>query len=252
MIKIQLNSHKPNICILLTATIDPQGVVFMKRSNPMVRENDYIKALKRWMDMQQFSIVFCENSGYKIDKIKNIIKNTEKKKIEILQFSGQNFPREFGKGYGELITIKYAIEHSNLIKYSDYIIKVNGRYFIKNIEKMAGILSRGKDIYVMTDLKKNLTWADSRVFAFKSSFAIKYLSKFQNLLNDSKGFYLEHALARATCRAIGNGYKWVPLPSKPNIVGYSGTSDTPYKASKVRWLVGEVIDRVKNYLIERY
>jgi len=231
MIKIQPNSHKPNICILLTATIDPQGVVFMKRSNPVVRENDYIKALKRWKDMQQFSIVFCENSDYKIDKIKNIIEEYGKKKIEILQFDGQNFPREFGKGYGELLTIKYAIEHSYLIKHSDYV---------------------DSDIYVMADLKKNLIWADSRVFAFKSSFVVEYLMKFQNSLNDSKGFYLEHALARAVCHAISHGYKWVPLPSKPIIIGYSGTSDTAYRVSKVRWLASEAIHQFKNYLNRRY
>ena len=189
MIKIKYNSHKPNICILLTATIDPQGIVFLKRNNPIVRENDYIKSMKRWMEMQQFPIIFCENSGYKIDKIKSMIKKHKKKKIEILQFKGNSFPRELGKGYGELIIIDYAIKHSKLIKNSDYIIKVTGRYFIKNIEKIAGILSRGKNIHVMTDLKKNLSYADSSIFAFRSSFVVEYLSKYQNLLNDSKGFY---------------------------------------------------------------
>lgn len=252
MIKIKDNSHKPNICILLTATIDPKGIVFLKRNNPIVRENDYIKSMKRWMEMQQFPIVFCENSDYNIDKIKNIVKKHKKKKIEILQFDGQCFPREFGKGYGEVIIINYAIRHSKIIKSSDYIIKVTGRYIVENIKKMTERLLRNSDIYVMADFKNNLTWADSSVFAFKSSFIVDYLLKFQNLLNDSKGFYFEHALARAICRAIGDGYKWVPLPHKPIVIGYSGTSDTPYKASKVRWLSGEVIHKIKNYLNIRF
>jgi len=251
MIKIKDNSRKANICILLTATIDPKGIVFLKRNNPMARENDYIKSIKRWMEIQQLSIVFCENSGYDIDKIKNVIKNV-KNNIEILQFKGQNFPREFGKGYGESMIIDYAIKHSKLIKNSDYVIKVTGRYFIENIEKIATILVKGSDIYIMADLKKNLSWADSRIFAFKSSFIIEYFSKFQNILNDSKGFYLEHALARASLRAISDGYKWVPLPSKPIIIGYSGTSDAPYNVSKIRWLIGEVICKFKNYLNRRY
>jgi len=252
MIKIQSNSHNPNICILLTATIDPKGVIFVERNNPIIRENDYIKALKRWINMQEFSVVFCENSGYKIDKIKNVIKKHRKKNIEILQFDGQCFPRELGKGYGEAIIIDYAIKHSKLIKSSEYVIKVTGRYFVKNIKKMVDILSTENDIYVMADLKKNLSWADSRIFAFRSSFVVEYLSKYQNILNDSEGFYLEHALARAVCHAISHGYKWVPLPSKPIIVGCSGTSDTAYKVSKVRWLASEAIHQFKNYLNRRY
>ena len=253
MITIQPNPYKANICILLTATIDPQGIVFLKRNNPIVRENDYIKSMKRWMEMQQFPIVFCENSGYKIDKIKNIIKKHKKTKIEILQFDGQCFPREFGKGYGEAMIINYAVKHSKIIKSSDYIIKVTGRYIVENIEKMAETLLGNSDIYVMADLKKNLTYADSRIFAFKSSFIVDYLSKFQNLLNDSKGFYLEHTLSRAILRAISDGHKWIPLPYKPIIIGYSGTSNTPYKrVSKIRWLVSEAIHKFKDYLNKKY
>lgn len=252
MIRTQFNPRNPNICILLTATINPQGVVFVKRSNPIIRENDYIKAFKSWINMQEFSIVFCENSGYKIDKIKNIIKKHRKKNIEILQFDGQCFPRELGKGYGEAIIIDYAIKHSKLIKSSEYVIKVTGRYFVKNIKKMIDTLSTDNDIYVMADLKKNLSWADSRIFACRSSFVVEYLSKYQNILNDSEGFYLEHALARAVLRAISDGYKWIPLPAKPFIIGCSGTSDTSYKVSKVRWLAGEVVHRFKNYLNRRY
>ncbi|MCP2619675.1 hypothetical protein NLC35_00260 [Candidatus Aminicenantes bacterium AC-334-K16] len=223
----------------------------MKRSDPLIREMDYITALKKWM-LTPFHLVFCENSNYKIDKIRKVSEEYRAQKIEILQFDGQIFPREFGKGYGELLSTKYAIQHSRFIRHSDYIIKVNGRYFIKNIEKIASLLSKDKDIYVMVDLKRNLTIADSRVFAFKTSFFLDYLSKFQDLINDSKGFYFEHALARALLRAVSDGHKWIPLPTKPIIVGYSGTFDISYRVSKIRWLAGEIIHRVKNYLLERY
>ncbi len=241
------------ICILLTATVDPKGVPFMKRSDPIVRESDYINSMKKWLETTPYSVVFCENSGYKGGKIGKMVKSCEDKKCEFLQFDGQDFPREFGKGYGELQTIKYAVQNSNIVKESNHTIKVNGRYFIKNIEKiLCALSSTNKDIYVMADLKNNLTWADSRIFAFKPSFITDYLSKYQNLINDSKGFYLEHALARAILRAVSDGYRWTPLPSNPIIVGYSGTSDTPYTTSKIHWLAGEVIHRTKNYFNRRF
>jgi hypothetical protein len=248
--KIGVGTSK--LCILLTATIDPKGIFFMQRVDPLIRENDYLVAVEKWINETAFPIVFCENSGYNINKIEKVIKSYINREFELIQFFGQDFPRELGKGYGELLTIRYAVQHSNLIRNSDYVIKVNGRYFIKNIKKITQILLLDDNIYVMVDLKRNLTFADSRVFAFKPSFVFDYLSKYQDMINDSKGVYLEHILARATLKAISEGHKWIPLPYKPIIIGCSGTYNTPYKTSIIRWLAGEVIHRIKNYLNEKY
>ncbi len=249
---MQFNSYKPKICILLTATIDPKGVAFTQRNDPIVRENDYVNALTKWVRTEGFSFVFCENSGYRLDKVKKTVEFFEEKGlIEIIQFDGQDFPRELGKGYGELLIIVYAIKNSKIIETADYIIKISGRYYVNNIKAIAKPLCRNNDIYVMADFRRNFNYVDSRIFAFKPSFVLNYLSKFQDIINDSKGFYLEHALSRAILRAMSDGYKWMPLPCKPIITGYSGTSNTPYKTSKIRWLFGNVLHRVKNYLNER-
>ena len=244
--------NNKRITLLLTATIDPKGIVFLKRNDPLVREQDYINALSKWLETVHIPIVFCENSNYRSNKIINLIKNYSNKEIEILQFAGQNFPKELGKGYGELLIIEYAIQNSILIEHSDYVIKITGRYYIKNIQKIMRALLNDKNFYVMVDLKRNLTWADSRAFAFKPSFINNYLSKFQDLINDSEGFYLEHALARAVLRAISDGYKWMPLPLKPFIIGHAGTLDAPYSASMVHWVLSEVIHYIKNYLNRKY
>lgn len=254
MTKVQSNSHISKISILLTATIDPKGVVLVQRNEPVVRENDYISSIRRWTETDITdisSIVFCENSGYNLDKIKTLLANYSTLEAEVLQFSGQGYAKELGKGYGELLILRHAIQHSNLIKNSDYVIKITGRYFIKNISKITSPLMKENNIFVMADLKRNLTWADSHVFAFKPLFVLNYLSEFQDLLNDSKGFYFEHALARAILRSIADGYKWIPLPSKPIISGYYATADVPYKTSKIHWLPREAIHRVKNYLNRR-
>lgn len=246
------NLNNVRVCILLPATINVRGVAFLKRSDPKIRENDYISALGKWIQETNYPIVFCENSNSDLKRIKEAIEQYINREIEFLQFDGNNYPRDLGKGYGMLLTIRYALQNSILIKNSDYVVVVTGRYFVKNIQKIVMLLSKNEDIYVTADLKRNLTWADARIFAFKPSFVLVYLSPFQDLINDSKGFYLEHALARAALQAIIDGHIWMPLPSKPFIVGYSGTSNTPYNTTRLRWLGGEIIHRVKNYLIERY
>jgi hypothetical protein len=244
--------NSPTVCILLPATINTGGIVFLQRSDPVIRENDYINAIRKWLQETNYTIVFCENSNSDLRNIEEASKGYKHREIEFLQFDGNSFPRELGKGYGMLLTIRYALQNSSLIKNADYIVAVTGRYFIKNIKKIITPLSKEKNIYIMVDLEKNLTWADARIYAFKPSFVLDYLSPLQDLINDTKGFYLEHALARATLQTISDGHRWMPLPFKPFIVGYSGTSNTPYNASRLRWLAGEIIHRVKNYLIERY
>ncbi len=239
-------------CVLLTATINPGDVVFVERKDPYIRENDYLNSLKLWIKSGISSIIFCENSNYYSEKIINLLTNQENLKVEYLRFNGQTFPKEFGKGYGELLIISYALQNSLIINDCDFVVKITGRYFVKNIKRMIDTLAENKDIYVMADLRRNLTYADSRIFAFKPSFIKNYLLSFQDLINDSNGFYLEHALARAILRAMSEGYKWGPLPCKPIILGYSGTFNTQYRTSTIRWLAGEIVHHVKNYLIERY
>jgi len=243
--------NKDSIILLLTATIDPKDQIFLKRKNPIVRENDYLITLQKWLKKGSFPIVFCENSGYSLNKINNLLETHHNLKTEVLQLNRKRYPNNLGKGYGELLIMKHAIFNSKIIKDSDYVIKITGRYFINNIEKIIEPLTKKQNIFVLADLKKNLTWADSRIFACKPPFILNYLAQFQDLLNDYEGFYLEHALARATLRAIADGYKWVPFPTKPIIIGYYGTSDIPCKTSKIRWLIGEIIHRLKNYLNKR-
>lgn len=232
MIEFESDLHKTKICILLTATIDPKGIIHMKRNDPLVREKDYINAIKKWKSKIAYPIVFCENSGYNLCKVEKIMKKSANRKFETLQFDGQDFPRELGKGYGELLTIKYAIEHSTLIRHSEYVIKINGRYFVKNIMKIIEPLLESSDIYIMADLREDLNWAKSKVFAFKPTFVSDYLAEFQNLINDSKNFYFEHALHKAISRAVSESHKWLPFPSAPIIIGYSGTFNTPLKKLK--------------------
>ena len=240
------------LSLLLTATIRPGNTPFLKRKDPKVREADYLIALEKWLKNFNLPIVFCENSYYDISNIRNILQRNSRSEFEILQFDGRSFSEDHGKGYGEFLIMKYALENSEIVNNSQYLLKVTGRYFIKNASKIMKPLLKDNDIYVMADLKRSLTWADSRVFAFKPSFISNYLSEYQDMINDSKGFYLEHALARAVLRAISDGYRWIPLPHKPIIIGYSGTSDTPYRTSNIRWLAGEIIHYLKNYLNKKY
>ena len=70
-------------CIIITATIDPKGMAFTKRSSPKDRFNDYKKAFREFCNQREVSnIIFIENSGYSLDYFQDEKKNTWIKKLK--------------------------------------------------------------------------------------------------------------------------------------------------------------------------
>jgi hypothetical protein len=239
------------VALLLTATIDPMGMTHLARGDPGVRETDYRTALERWLRHGDWPIVFCENSGHDLSGIERVARACPNREVELLQFRGQTFPRHLGKGYGDLLIIRHALEHSRILRSADAVLKVTGRYYVENARAIVDGMRRNPDVDATVNLKRGLTYADSRVFGFRAPFVTQYLAAYQDHIDDSRGFHLEVALARAVLQALADGRRWAPLPVFPRIVGVYGTSNTPYRRIPGRWLLSEGIHRLKNYLMRR-
>lgn len=218
------------LAILLTATVDVGGVAHTEISDPSVRLAEYRDAMRCWMDAELVShIIFCENSGYDLSALRTDIERCGKNKsIEILQFDGQNFDRMLGKGFGELSTLSFVSQHSDNFTSFDLLLKVNGRYFIQNIDAIVRALQALDNSTIIGDFRMNLSWMDSRVFAFRPAFLTDYLMPFQSIVNDSAGVYFEHVLARAVHQAMADGKHWQMLPACPVLKGKSGSTGGAY------------------------
>lgn len=241
---------KHSVTILLTAAIDTKGVMFIKRSDPKIREGDYLNSLKQWLTATDYRIVFCENSGYDLTKIRECCGQFGKGRCEILSFEGNDYPKEFGKGYGEMKALQYACQNSQFIRESDYVVKATGRYYVKNIKKILDRLII-RDFFVAGDLKENLEVTDSRVFVSKPKFILDFLTARMNELNDSKGVYFEHILARAIHFAMSDSQKWLPLPDYPIVQGYVASTDTSSRLSWFLLLRKIIAHKLKNFLNDR-
>lgn len=240
---------KLKIGIFLTATIDPGGMTLLERKDPITRENDYLRSIKKWINEDsQYKIIFCENSGYDLKKIKLEFDKSKKKQYELLQFMGNNFNKKRGKGYGEFLIFKHALKYSTLLNDCDYIIKVTGRYFIKNISMIIDRINISDDVYVYADMKRDFTFTDSRLFIFKPSFFNNFLITHENMIDDSKGFFFEHALNKAVIDFMSKDYKWQPLPCLPFFEGYYGTENIKYSNSYIRWFYQNLKNSLKNNL----
>jgi hypothetical protein len=240
----------PEICLLLTATIDPEGMIFTERSNPKVRLEDYKKGLVFWLQVKGISkIVFCENSNYDLSELHEVEKthNHQKKEVEFLSFYGQDFPKHLGKGYGELKIISHAVASSKIINHETKLIKATGRYIVNNIDEFIDFTKANPNSDIICDLSRGLKWSDSRLFACSMNFIEQYLSSTQEQIDDSKGINFEKALAIAVHRAMGENQLWLMPPCLPEVSGIFGTTNTVYKRFFVKDFLRKVVYKLKRF-----
>ena len=217
---------KKKICLILTATVDPKGMIFLERSNVKDRFNDYIQSFAKWCSNSNINdLIFLENSGFDLTQFEEIKKKYPSKNIEIISSQVNNdFPRNLGKGYGEYLSLNEIIKNSRILDNYDYFIKVSGRYYVKNIHKIINeIIKDNTDIKIC--LKNNLTFADTHLFSGSKFFFKSILLNHIDKTNDTNGVYFEHCVAKATLNAINKGYSYSQLATYPDIHGYIGTNN---------------------------
>jgi len=127
------------ICILLTTTVNTHDINFNGQQNPKVRLNQYVSKINKWINNTNLNIVVVENSGYKFSELPN-----NNHRFEKIIFDYSKIPLEDklylnnmkAKGQHEAYAIKYAYNNSKLLKAADYIIKISGRFFMPDFEKI--------------------------------------------------------------------------------------------------------------------
>jgi hypothetical protein len=212
--------------ILLTGCINPNGMSFTTLNNPRERREQYVAAINYYLTNSNYPIVFVENTGTDISE--QFTSAIQSGRMEYLSFNG-NKEKERGKGYGECEIIQYALEHSKLIHSSKdkRIIKITGRLIIQNISlitKIHTIIFSPK--YVICTISNDFTYADSRFVIAQADFYQKFI-KHKEMINDTKGYYFEHALCDTIKREAF--YSFTPFYIMPQIIGVSGSTGEIYQ-----------------------
>lgn len=207
---------------LLTATIKPNITVFSKRNDPQIRERDYCDVLNV-LSKTTYPVIFCDSSRYSLKNIEASLSSRPPGTYEVLQFDGGMFPAHLGKGYGELQIIKYALEHSTLLKECDFVVKITGRYFVKNLNEILDTIQREDSTDIVADYDSLSNYTYSGLFVAKPAFFINHLFPLQDFVDDSKKRFFEIALSQAIKNAILDGMTISNFPLRPVITGYSGT-----------------------------
>lgn len=232
------NAATPNKrIILLTGCINPNGMFFTKLQNPVLRREQYIEAIHFYLQKLQLPILFVENSGTDISAEFN--KEIETGRLEILTWNGNDYPKNLGKGFGEMLIIEHALQNSYLMQKADFIFKITGRYKILNIINLLGAHNyKNTDVYA--DLYKASPFSDSRFWGAKKSFFCNILVSYKNKINDSAGYIFEFALSEAVHNAVKLGYSYSALQYLPRYSGIYGTDNVPIKSFWALWYLKNI------------
>lgn len=259
-----LNLEK-DVALLLTASIDIKGMPRATPLDPKEREADYFNTLKYYMTHHPKvrKIVFVENSGWSLDRVKEVMKeNPHKKEVEFVSLNCNNFPRNFGKGYGEAFLLNQGMEKSDLIQSVSHIAKITGRIRLVN---MTRILEEVREYYDFLCDFKDQGWlyqryiarnstarphCDTRFFVANRELYKKYL---ENLVANHKegGFSIEEKYYGILKKVASTEKVVVRLPLGPDFRGIAGHfQGKNYESTQERakWRVRSLARKVTPWL----
>ncbi len=128
-----------NVSIILTSTINVQNKDYLFQTNKNLRLDIYLKSIKKWIENTNFNIILVDNSDYPYTELNEyLIKYNHR--FQIIYFNesiieeARYLLNDRSKGSSELFAIHYAYYNSELIRNSNFVIKITGRYFISDFE----------------------------------------------------------------------------------------------------------------------
>lgn len=140
--------------LVLSASVDPKGMTGISKESLLNREQQYIDTLVFYASCPGIPrILFVENSGWPLERLKAAVE-TFGDKVAWLALDVNDYPREWGKGYGEFAMLDRAVAY--LIGQEGGgarpIVKATGRFPVLNIEAMVREFSARKPLALALDV----------------------------------------------------------------------------------------------------
>ena len=263
-----LNIEK-DFALLMTATIDIQGMPKAYPTVPEQRQQDYINSLSYYIHFHPRirKIIFVENSGWPLNKLKTVTQeNPHKKDIEFISLDCNHFPRKLGKGYGESLLIEKGVKQSHLIENVTHFAKITGRIYLKNITQILETITQSYDC--LCDYKDQ-GWrlkrlggektahphCDTRFLVFRKEFyrdCIQPLhQKHREKTEDKIYFYVESQYYKAIRAGTKNHTIVSRFSVEPNfqgVAGHFGGKDYSSGSERVKYRIRGMMRKITPWL----
>lgn len=216
--KRTLIGSRNQICIMLTACVNPNGMSYTALQNVDERELQYRKALSYYLSETDVSVIFVENtcSDFSADYSEYI----ESGRLEYITFDGNNYDKTLGKGFGEALIIKEAFKRSRFLMNSKYVVKITGRLVIRNIQQVLSSRLLYFNHLFRADLREGVhLW--TTLFVIETKMLKTIIDQNIDAINDSKGVFFEHAIYNGL--TLDKSVKFIPFLQETHVEGVSGT-----------------------------
>lgn len=238
--------------LIITSTITPQITAHLKVTSGEERKRQLLHALEINPVPDSMKIVLLENSGHDLSFLPQGVRGVSvpRPALDPLQ----------SKGLGEWRMLRHyfdSVLDPLFFPPERMIYKLTGRHVLNRlplfIQEVRSQKNRSSMLAPMLvgDFRFALSFMDSRFFGASMDFWKKYFLKEEPVLDESKGFYLEHFLAQKAHLFLQDGGRFLPFPMDPEICGISGTSGQEYgTANPVRRWARRIRARLKYKLFQ--
>lgn len=195
-----------NRCVILTGTVDTLGDVKRRREEYMTGIDYYGKRLKG-------DVYFLENSSYDFEADRDFSELLARYEIKLVKMKRERDEAK-GKGYQEFSKLDRFVEKWG--EAYDSFAKINGRYLVKNAEKLYDLPCDK----MIIDRHRKMKVGVTGFFICDMAFYSKKIKGLYKKADDRKNYFIEHALY-ALLEKEKNGV--AIFPENPEYEGRSGS-----------------------------
>lgn len=221
--------------LIITSCINPPQQAYLKLTDGNKRYAQTIESLKFYILSKMFrKIILCDGSDYVFDEEDVIgLAKSNNVELELLSFQQDfNMVKEKGKGYGEGQIMEYIVKHSMLFPSCSFFIKITGRLKVLNIIDLTLKLSSEKNYFNIYQ-SRYIGCVDTRIYGMSTTlFKNNFLNAYRNV-NDFERRSYEFCF---TDILKTNGIYYCCFPVVPQIIGFSGTGNIPYKLDSIYYI----------------
>ena len=146
-----------DICVILTTTvIIHENLDFIHQRLFEERKQTYLKSILQWVNNSKMNVFVVDNNGYDFPEL-DAEKELHKDRFHVYSYrecdvhDGHFYLHDTSKGRHEMFSIFNVCKKYDLTSQFKIIIKISGRYFIPDFEKMF----EGKNMSEYKALRQN-------------------------------------------------------------------------------------------------
>lgn len=208
--------------LITTANLPPDGMPFVQMSSPVMRRITAKAALYTWVAQGVSRIVLADATGTDLLTQAEVAElatlGTEIEQVSYRQDGG--LVSRKGKGYGEGLLIRHALDRSRLLAGERSFFKCTGKLYVRNFAAIAGMIAANRvtDMYwkAMSDEKTMAPLADCRFYYTTKAFAAEHLVP-AYLESDDASAACEYCVFQTLSRRFATG-----TAPRPVVSGFSG------------------------------